>query len=270
MRSGRAVVRAWSIRGGATILVAMILGAPVAVWAQSGSGGEERGEARLLQRFVEDAGIVPGGWIEAQYSYENLNEGTRHRIGPIIAFRLGQDVEAGLRFGYERLSLDGLPDGSGVSDIDIFAKYRLPGAGSRFALGGLFKIPTAEKDKGIGTGSSDLELFGSVRSDLQSVSLVGNAGVRLNGGTDPPFPPSEDSFLVGGGLLLPATPAATFSIEASYETRRFKGAHADGRLTLGVQTFGAARRGGFRGGIGIPLTDGAPDLNLIGGLYLVY
>ncbi len=270
MRCGRAVVRGWLILDVAMIFCAMILGAPAAAWAQSGSGGGERAEARLFQRFVEDASVVPGGWLEAQYSYENLNDGTRHRIGPIIAFRLGHDVEAGLRFGYEKLSLDGLPDGSGVSDIDLYAKYRFPGAASRFALGVLYKAPTAEKDKGIGTGSSDFELFGAVRSDLHAVSLVANAGVRFNGSTDPPFAATKDSFLFGAGILLPAASAATFSIEASYETRRFAGVHTDGRLTLGVQTFGIAGRGGFRGAIGIPLTDGAPDLNLIAGVYLVY
>jgi hypothetical protein len=272
MRRGRAVLTAGLVLCGAMALGSSVpAGAqPAPAEAEPTPGGTERGDARLFQRFVEDAAVVPGAWVEAQYSYENLNQGTRHRAGPIIAFRLGKDVEAGLRFGFEWLSVDGGPDGSGFSDLDIYAKYRFPGAASRFALGALFKAPTGDEENGIGTGSSDIEVFGAFRSDFKAVSLVANAGVRSNGGTDPPFADAQDSFLLGGGILLSATSAATFSVEASYETRRLAGAHADGRLTIGVQTFGPAGRGGFRGAIGIPLTDGAPDLNLLAGVYLVY
>jgi hypothetical protein len=239
--------------------------------AASAAAAPDRGGSRLFQRFVEDAGIVPGGWIEGQYSYQNLPDGTLHSVGPVIAFRLTDDVEAGLRFAYERLATHNGPDGSGFSDIDLYAKYRLPvGATPRFALGAIVKAPTADKDKGLGTGSTDVELFGALRSDLPNVTLVANAGVRLAGGADPPMPETKDSILLGGGVLLPVSPDFTFSIEGSYESRRFAGTHADGRLTLGVQTFARGGRGGFRGAVGIPLTDGAPDIQIIAGAFVVY
>ena len=254
------------------VVVPVLLGPPALAQSspRPGAGGPDRGSSRLFQRFVEDAGIVPGGWIEARYSYENLPEGRQHTLGPVVAFRLGDDVEAGLRFGFLDVSGREGPDGSGLSDIDLYGKYRLEGRSPQFALGALLKVATAEEEEGLGTGANDVELFGAYRAELAAVTLVANAGVRFNGDTDPPLAPTKDSLLLGGGILLPAAPAATFSIEASYETRRLQGDHADGRLTIGIQTLGPTDRGGFRAALGIPLTDGAPDLQLIVAGYLVY
>jgi hypothetical protein len=225
---------------------------------------------RLFQRFVEDAVIAPGGWVEAQYHYENLVASSRHFVGPLIAFKVIDDLEAGLRFGYVDVRSDSGPDGSGVSDIDLFLKYRLPGGGrGRVALGFLFKAPTGDETQGIGTGEPDFELFSAYRANLEAVTLVASVAARFNGeprGTSS----TEDSFLLGAGLILPATPALAFVIEGTYETERIDGTGDDARLTVGVQAAGVRRRGGFRGAVAIPLNDGAPDVEVFAGAYIAY
>src|ERR1051325_5406626 len=138
----------------------------------------DRNDRRLLVRFVEDAAISTGGGVELQYRYDNLSDGNRHFLGPNVAFKIVNDVEAGLRFGWEDVNPDSGSNGSGLSDVDLYAKYRFPGGRPRTA----------------------------------------------------------------GGALR----------------------------TLGFQWRTRKGRGGLRGGVSFPLSDGAPDYQLLGGAFLTY
>ncbi len=230
----------------------------------------DRNGRRLFQHFVEDAAVAPGGWIEGQASYENQPDGTRWIAGPVLAFKVVPDVEAGLRFGFVRLDPDAGPAESGLSDVDLYAKYRLPGGRERFALGALVKAPAADAKRGLGTGKTDLEIFGAFRADLDAVTLVASAGARFNGKPDPPLPDGKDSIQLGAGILMPATPRVTFVVEGTYESKRLAGGKSDARLTVGAQRLGQRGRGGIRGAIAFPLNDGAPDFQVILGPFLTY
>jgi hypothetical protein len=230
-----------------------------------------RDARRLFQRFAEDAAIVPGGWTEGQLIYTDLGDGDNNQLlAALIAFRVSDQVEAGLRLGYERQAADPGPDGSGLSDIDLYGKYRLHGGASRCALGGLLKVPTGHEEEGLGTGKTDVEGFAACRADLQAVTVTGNVGLRYNGNPDAPLPDSEASVRAGGGLLLPAGAKMTFVIEATYESQRLDGAGADARLTLGWQGVARAPGFGFRGALALPLSDGAPDFQLFFGAVYLY
>jgi len=233
-------------------------------------GGRE--SRRLIHRFIEDAVIAPGGWVEAQYRYANLaNGGSRHFAGPLLAFRLGANMEGGLRFGFLDVNRAAGPGGSGLSDIDLYAKYRVPsGPRHSFAFGGLVKAPTADETEGLGTGEPDLELFSAFRADLEGVLFVLSAGVRFNGDAALPRGSSKDSYMLGGGLLMPVTPRLTIIVEGTYDSWTAEAADDDSRLTVGVQRFGRLGRGGFRAGIGVPLNDGAPDYEVLLGAYMTY
>lgn len=230
----------------------------------------DRNDRRLFQRFVEDAAVSTGGWAELLYRYTNHPDGSEHFLGPLVAFKIVNNIEGGLRFGFKDVNPDPGSGESRLSDIDLFAKYRFPGGRGRAALGALVKVPAADEEDGLGTGKSDLELFAAWRGDLEAVSIVANAGVRFNGDADPPVAPTDNSLFFGGALLLPASPTLTFVIEGTYETERFEGASDDARLTLGVQSRRAQGRSGFRGAVAIPLSDGAPDYEVILGVFLTY
>ena len=240
-----------------------------------GAGGSrknlaDRNDRRLFQRFVEDAAISTGGWAELQYQYTNLSNGSEQFLGPLVAFKIVNNIEGGLRFGVRDVNPDPGSGESGLSDIDLFAKYRLPGRRGRGALGVLAKVPTANEEEGLGTGKSDFEIFAAWRADLDAVSIVANAGARFNGDPDPPIPPTDNSLFFGGALILPASQTLTLVIEATYETERFEGASDDARLTLGVQSRSREGHTGIRGGVAIPLSDGAPDYEVLFGVFLTY
>ena len=262
------------MRIGPMVVAVALMGASGAAMAQApGGGGKppgfERDARRLFQRFVEDAAILPGGWIEGRLVYANLPNGEIALLGPLIAFRLAPSVEAGLRFGFIDVDRDPGVNASGFSDVDLYLKYRPSRLGrQRLAFGALVKAATADEGDGLGTGETDVEIFGAYRANLQAVTLVFNAGVRLNG--DPPGVDSENSILFGGGILLPATQRLTFILEGSWETERVDGADEDGRLTTGFQLMGRNGKGGFRAAIALPLTDAAPDYEVLAGALFNY
>jgi len=251
--------------------VLMPAAGPIAAQTAGGPAPADRDARRLMQRFVEDSAIVPGGWAEGQFAYADLpDDDSRWSIGTLLAFKVTEQMEAGLRLSYLSVDADPLPEGSGLSDIDLYAKYRFHGGAGRCALGGLIKAPTADEEEGLGTGKVDVEGFFACRADLQAVTLAGNLGARYNGDPDPPLPAANASVLAGGALLLPVGAQITFLIEASYESERLDGAGSDARLTLGFQ--GVAERPGFglRGGVGLPLSEGAPDYEVLFGAVYLY
>src|SRR5262245_42453784 len=164
---------------------------------------DNRDGRRLFQRFAEDAAIIPGGWIEAVFTYENQTDGAaRYFTGGQFAFRLGDQSEAGLRLGFARQEADDGPDGSGIADLDVYGKYRF--GGSPCAVGGLVKLATANEEEGIGTGKTDVEGFFACRGDFAAVTLAGSVGARYNGDPDPPLPEANASLQAGGAILIPA------------------------------------------------------------------
>jgi hypothetical protein len=236
-----------------------------------GTGRAERDAQRLFQRFAEDAAIIPGGWVEGRFSWEHFKGGAdRYLLGGLFAFRVTEGAEVGLDFGYENVDLKE-PDlnGSGLSDIDVYGKYRLRGGTSPCAFGGLVKIPTADETKGLGTGKLDFEGFASCRADLEAVTLTGNLGARYNGSPDPPFPDSQASVLAGAGLIFPAGKRMSVVLEGTWESERLDGAKNDTRLTLGVQGVNTRPGWGLRGAVVLPLNNSELDYQgLFGAVYL--
>lgn len=246
-------------------------GHPSATPSRTAPVAPDRNARRLFERFIEDAAVTPGGFIEGRYVYQNLNDGASHFVGPLIAFKVVKDLEAGITFGFLDRHPDSGPQNSGLSALDMYAKYRLPGSGpGRFALGTRIKSPTSDEGSKFGTGRSDVELFGAFRADLEAVTLVASLGARHNGDPGPSLPAGKDSLLIGAGILMPASPRFTLSLEGTWESKRIEGAKSDARLTVGVQTFGPDLRGGFRGAVAFPLNDGAPDLGVILGAFYTY
>jgi hypothetical protein len=231
----------------------------------------QRDAQRLFQRFAEDAAIIPGGWVEGRFSWEHFEGGgDRFLLGGLLAFHVAEGAEVGLDFGYEDVDLKDFDlSGSGLSDINVYGKYRLNRGTSPCALGGLLKVPTADEKKGLGTGVLDAEAFAACRANLSAVTLTGNLGARYNGNPDPPFPDSRASVLAGAGLIVPAGKQMSFVLEGTWESERLDGAKNDARLTLGVQ--GNPQRPGWalRGALALPLNDSALHYQgLFGAVYL--
>jgi len=259
----------------AFLAVVLILSAvavsPLAAQAPGAPAEVDRDGRRLFQRFAQDAAIIPGGWIEGVFDYQNQTDGAeRFFAGGQFAFRLGERAEAGLLLGWAKQDSGDGPHGSGLDDIDLYGKYRFRGAGGRCAAGGLVKVATGDEAKGIGTGAMDVEGFFACRGDFAAVTLAGNVGARYNGDPDAPLPQANASMLAGGAIVIPAGVRTTFVIETTWESERLDGAGSDARLTLGYSGAGPEPGFGLRGAVALPLADGAPDYEILFGAVWVY
>lgn len=258
-----------------TVLVAAALWPAPGVLAQQAQTAVDD-TLRLFQRFVEDGAITPHVWLEGQGRFQTNSttfgggEADRWSAEAILGLGLTEDLEVGLRMGLVQLDPDSGDSENGLADIEVHGKYRIDELPLSITVGGLVKLPIADEEDGIGTGKVDFEGFVAVRKDLGHVSAVGNAGVRFN--QDPDLPGGIDgktSFLLGGGVIIGLTSRIHNSWELTYESKRFETTESDVRLTpaLGWR-FGT--RGLFRAGIGIGLSDGAPDFEALGGIVLSY
>jgi len=244
---------------------------PLAAQVPDATVRADRDGRRLFQRFAEDSAIIPGGWIEGVFNYDNEADGAqRFFAGGQFAFRLGEQAEAGLRLGWAKQDSNDGPHGSGLDDIDLYGKFRFRGGGGRCAAGGLVKFATGDEAEGIGTGATDVEGFYACRGDFAAVTLAGNLGARYNGNPDPPLPEANASVLAGGAIIIPAGVRTSFVIEASWESERLDGAGSDARLTLGYSGAGPGDGFGLRGAIALPLADGAPDYEILFGAVWLY
>lgn len=236
---------------------------------------EENQQYRFFQLFVEDAAIVPTQWWEAQVRYVssgeyrsvNITDSDTLAFSPIVAFALRDALEVGAILSVEDIDYGfNQKSSSGLSDTDIYAKYRIKKEPIDLTFGALATLPTGDEDEGRGTGKLNLEIFGSARKALEKGTVItGILGFRFN--RDATLLERVDlnaktSVLLGGGLIYPLTKSLAFSGEITIESERYEGVDSDIRVTPGLQ-FKAFKNSLLRVGAGVGLSDGAPDFEAI-------
>jgi hypothetical protein len=235
--------------------------------AAAQTGKSITNENRLLQRFAEDGAVTENVWFEGQFRFQSFDRVDAFYLEPILAVNVAEDLELGGRL--RLLTADPDPGGSetGLTDLDLYGKIRLSTKPTQLAVGILLKLPTGDETRSLlhGTGETDVGFFAGLRRDFSALSLVANAGLRINQDPDAPppqQPEGEMSVQLGGAALFPLTAKLAGLLEATFETERIDGAGSDLRLTLGAdyrrdESFSA--RLGAAAGSG----DAAPDLELI-------
>jgi hypothetical protein len=258
---------AWSL-GAAALL------APSAA-AQEAPPPSPGAPVRLFKSFIQDGAIQPHVWLEGQWRLENNaplidgNDGTLNYLSGILALGFDNRVEAGLSWGGVNVDPDGASSHSGTADLEVYGKYLVRDAPLNVAVGGLVKIPTADSQKQLGSGSADWEAFAALRRDFGHIQAIGNAGLRWNGDPDAVDVSGNTSVLAGGGVIFELGRSSFGSLELNFESRRYEGLHSDFRLTPGLMAR-LGERGFLRAAVGIGLSDGAPDTEFLFGLGWAY
>ncbi len=223
---------------------------------------------RLFLSFAEEATLVDRQWWEGQAEVQDGSGFDARILRAVAAFQPWAQVEFGGRVGFGDTSLPGtLPDGSGATDLDLWAKYHFGSNGrTEFAGGGLVTIPTGDDTAGLGYDSFAFGVFGSMRHHGERLVFSGNIGVNRDGDGQL-FGVSlngETSFTAAAGVLVPSNDRVTFVGEARFQSERFDGFDSDTRLLGGIN-LGVGKSGVFRAALALGLTDGAPDGQLIAG-----
>lgn len=250
----------------------------IIIASASAFAAEGQQQYRFFQFFVEDAAIVPTQWWEGQlrfisdgqYRSFNVPDSDTLAISPIVAFSPRDDFEIGAILSVEDIDYDSPllneKSGSGLSDTDIYGKYRIKKEPFELTFGVLATLPTGDEDEGRGTGKLNVELFGAARKSIEHGMIInGVFGFRLNrdatllGVADLD---AKTSIILGGGFIYPMTQTLALSGEISIESERYENADTDIRVTPGLQ-FKAFKNSLMRVGLGVGLTDGAPDFEAI-------
>lgn len=227
---------------------------------------------RLFLAFAQDAAIVPSQWWEGQVEYDDGSQNFPVDvllIRGVVAFQPFRNIEVGGRVGFGTTNTDpSLPEGSGATDLDAYAKYYFGNALDRadFAAGLLVSVPTGDDTAGLGFNAFSGQIFGAVRYRLDNAVLGGHVGVRFTGDGDFLGAPiaGKTSFDLGVSALVPIGQTLSFVGEAEIETERFEGADSYAQLLAGVnwKVFG---RGMIRAAVGAGLTDGGPNFRVLVG-----
>ena len=223
---------------------------------------------RLFLSFAEEATLVDRQWWEGQAELQDGSGFDAAILRGVAAFQPWAQVEFGGRVGFGDTSRPGtLSDGSGATDLDLWAKYHFGSGGkTEFAAGGVATVPTGDDAAGLGFDAFSFGVFGSLRHHGDRFVFAGNIGVNGNGdgrffGTSI----NGESFITAGaGILIPANERLSFVGEARFESERFTGFDSDTRLLGGIN-LGVGKGGVFRAALALGLTDGAPDGQLIAG-----
>ncbi|MCZ7591282.1 MAG: transporter [Kiritimatiellae bacterium] len=182
---------------------------------------------------IDDADPVDVGQFEfeAGAAYER-DSGYKHWDMPFgLAYGVAPNVEAGVGFGgqFER-RMEALDDAgaevsrreSSIGDLTLGAKWRFIDScplGARHALAASVKFPTADEDKGFGSGETDYDL-----SWIASRSLGESASAHLNVGYSWIGGPDEDVFHYGVALDYQALDAVQWVGEVFAERETTGGA----------------------------------------------
>jgi hypothetical protein len=249
-------------------LIALLASFPVAAQTPGASATPTSSDDRLFYAFIEDATVVDRQWWEGRLEYIDGDSIEITQLSGVVAFQPWDRVELGGRVGFGDSDVGGgLSDqsGSGATDLDFWGKYYFGGGGeTEFAAGIVATIPTGDDNAGLGSDAFAVSAFGAIRHRLARAILSFHGGLRFNQdgqifGVDLD---GETSALLGGAIIAPLADQITVVGEVDFESGRFDGADDDLRV-LGGLNWRVFNRGMFRAALGVGLSDGAPDWQVL-------
>lgn len=154
---------------------------------------------------------------------------------------------------------------TGIGDVNLAASYSIPISSSTYLdLTGKAKLPTADEDKFLGTGTTDFTAQGEISQIFGNVTASVRAGRRFNG-NNIDFQ-LEDVWLAGAGLYLQSGDVA-FGLDYDWREGSQTGApnrsEAAASMTYALNPAIRLQTYGYTG-----FSDGSPDIG--GGLQLLY
>ncbi len=181
---------------------------------------------------------------------------------PYISSTAPQEVivnQSGL-FGTPLLASDGSQTGQvkreGIGDLSLNAAYKLPVSGVNATVGASVKLPTASREKGLGTGKVDYGVSGQLSRKMGAVVPFVGAGYTIVGEPDDFETRNRLSGTAGSHVLLGKSSALTASY--SYEQSASTSIGDSQSLNMGFGTsLSRSVRIGVDGAVG--LSDAAPD-----------
>jgi hypothetical protein len=237
------------------------------IYAQS----EETNNVYKFQTFLFDSQISENPYGEGGFSYSNYDFANSFGLGVQGGLPVNEYIELGGSLGFQNFNPEGDGSSSGLTDLLVSGRYLVLPGQTNISVGGYVTLPIGSED--IGNGNLNFGGFGALRHALDSgVVITGILGLDLLETSTFEINPitfeteestsHEASLLLGGGGIFPVN-------------EQF---HVVGELTIRTETEFTMLSGGvdyqldgggkLRGGLGIGLDDGAPDVTLFGSYFM--
>jgi len=266
------------------LLVVAFVGLPAVAFAQQRPLVTEDPETIGAGRVLIEGGITLEH--DASYPVSGL-EGNRFSV-PTIGVSVGLSSIAELQIDgglYQHLAITKRDpraplapvldftndDTSDVEDIVLATKIRLVGEGAQrpaFGLRFATKLPNASNESGLGTDLTDFYASLLIGKTVQSVRVVGNAGLGILGDPTATVPAQNDVMIFGVSVARAMTTAAEVVAEVSGRLNFFEDAIHPGAESRAVMRVGGRYTHGpvrFDGAAILGMTSRDPSFGITGG-----
>ncbi len=227
----------------------------------------------LFQNFFNDAVVAGNPYGEAGLTYGTYDGFSTITGGVQGGLPIGEKLELNVGVHYLNWSYDDndVDSQGGLADPYVGLRYELTPGPTRFAVGGYATLPVGSED--IGQGHLNFGAFGAVRHKLEAFTLTGTVGINFYEYTDSDFDmdtfeveetTERDNYLtLGAGLIYPMNKNLALVGEWVLKTEM------DYMMLSGGVDYnmGNVR---YRGGLGLGLDDGAPDLMIMASYLLQF
>ena len=222
----------------------------------------------LFQSYFYDAPIAKVGYGQGAIVYANYDKWNLFSLGVMGGYPINEKIEVDAQLHYLHSSPDEGDGQSGISDLDVYGRYNVyKKDNTNISAGGRITLPIGSED--VGQGNLDFGAFGAIRHLLNSnMVLVGTLGLIFYEETEETFnfntfqnekKTSHDSYInIAGGLIYAVNSQFNVIGELTIQTK------GDYMLLSGAVDY-VLGSGRLRGGLGIGLDSGAPDVLLMGG-----
>ena len=223
---------------------------------------------RLFQSYFFDAPIAGAGYGQGGLTYSDYDAFSQFSVGVMGGYPINPQIELGTQIHYLNWSPENGDGQSGITDLDVFGRYNLYNEKqTNISAGAMVSLPIGSED--VLQGTLDFGAFGAIRHGLNSnVTLVGTLGlmfyetkdfdINFNTGQVEEKTSYESYLNIGAGAVYQLNPQLNLVGELNIKSE------GDFMMLSGGVDY-ALGSGRLRGGLGIGLDDGAPDLMLMAG-----
>ncbi len=214
----------------------------------------------LFQTFLRDAPIALSPYGQGGLTLDNYDQASLFDLGVEGGIPITPRIEINGAWAFRNWNPDFGDSESGLTDLIIGGRYNITPGPTKISAGGYLTLPIgAEK---IGEGNVDFGAYGALRHPLPSgIVLTGVLGLDFIETVDYNFRGEKDtnyetSLLLGGGAIFPINDQTHIVSELDIMTEQ-NWAMLSGGVDYQLKTGGR-----LRGGLGLGLDDGAPDIRL--------
>jgi hypothetical protein len=247
-------------------------------------------DVHLFQNFLHDAPLAKTAFAQPTFAYSSYDGMSALNIGALGGLPVSPkiDIEGELYFQNNNYKESAIKDQSGLTNLDLYGKYNFKKDNKQIISAGvMLSLPIGKEE--LGYGKFNFGAFGAFRTALTNgMVITATAGLdfievpKSTGSVDAGFDADDWGFAkalkstaskssdterqtrfnIGGGLIYPVNKQVNIVGELSMTTK------VDFMMLSGGVDYLLTNGGRIRGGLGIGLDDGAPDLMIQAGYFI--